>query len=269
MNFYRLVRSWGGLAGVFISLAVVGCSTNSAATTPTSVPSPPFSVSPPPGGSVELEIVASVNAVVLGHTLTLSLVAHDGGEKRTLEADWSTSNSSVASVNPRGVVNGISLGSTVITASFGGQSTTMALNVVHDFSGTWRGQYVVEKCTRLSGAGTSYCRFTLGAVVPFDLSLTQLGARVSGTMNSYTTTGEPRLTGSIQGLSGPDGELGFSGSLQNLGAEPESTLIEWKSAFAQTTQSMTGSVVRNREFTNAFGLQKSREECVIRSAARS
>ena len=263
---------------IVLWLSVVLCGSacsggDSIATAPTPAPIPAPSPAPLPQAS-EFRIVASTEGVIVGRTVALTVVAIDpDGRRRGVAPEWSTSNSTVAALGGEsGVINGVSVGSATITATFERTSLTYTLSVVPDFAGTWRGQYVVQQCTRISGAGSSYCRFILGAAIPFSLALTQQGQLVSGTMNFYDTANRLLTSGVVEGRSTASGDLEIGGTVRSVeaGEGDEITLVAgWKSLRGQTVGSMTGGFVKNREFTNAFGRQKSREDCVIRSATRT
>jgi len=260
---------------IVLWLSVVLCASacsrgDSIATAPTPASIPP-SPAPLPQAS-EFRIVASTEGVIVGRTVALAVVAIDpDGRRRGVAAEWSTNNSTVAAPGGEsGVINGVSVGSATITATFERTSLTYTLNVVPDFAGTWRGQYVVQRCTWISGPGSSYCRFILGAAIPFSLALTQQGQLISGTINFYDTANRLLTSGVVEGRSTASGYLEIGGTVRSVEAGDEITLVaDWKSLLWQGVGSMTGDFVKNREFTNAFGRQKSREDCVIRSATRT
>jgi hypothetical protein len=143
--------------------------------------------------------------------------------------------------------------------------------VVNDYSGNWDGTYKVRECTRLSGGGPSYCRFIIGISLPFAFVLSQQGKNVTGTLSFYDTEHRLLLTGSITGTSHNSGSLTITGTVRSLsiGEQPEiTTITEWNSGLIGEGHSLSGQVVKNRDFVSGFGPQKSVEQCVVESARR-
>lgn len=243
---------------------LVGRACSSSPTSPTPSPGPD-----PVTGSPSLMILAPTDAVTLGGSLALAAeLREQSGQRTKVTPQWSSSMPSIASIDQSGSVAGLTLGSTTITAVYQNLSASQALLVVNDFSGTWRGEYVVEQCNQLSGEGSSYCRFIVGVAFPFQLSLTQQGQQVSGTVNFYSTGGRLGLTGPATGTSNESGTLELSGTAGSVTVEqPETRATEWRLTLG-AGNTLDGRFVADREFRNFFGPVKSREECIIRSAQR-
>jgi hypothetical protein len=138
-------------------------------------------------------------------------------------------------------------------------------------SGVWRGTYRIETCRRVSGSGSSYCRFVLGAAVPFELRATQTGQAVTGRLSFFSTGGTLLLTGEASGVVEASGEIRLTAVVRSVpGAEGEETtrIDGWRSRVSSDGV-MSGEFTRHRSFTNAFGPQVSDEGCRIVSAART
>jgi hypothetical protein len=218
-----------------------------------------------------LSIVASSDGVVLNQQLRLTATMESpNGQSVPVQPTWSSEMPSVAPVDSNGIVTGLALGTSTITATYESQSATYQLSVVNDFSGGWTGKYRIRNCTRISGAGSSYCRFVLGAVLPIQLTVTQDGKAVTGTINFYDNLNRLLLNGPITGSSLVSGELRISATVHSVGNEqPETTTVsDWVTRLSGDAREMIGEFVMNREFVNAFGPQKSREDCAIEYLSR-
>lgn len=225
----------------------------------------------PPSAAPTLFIVSTADGVVVGGQMTLTATLVTGAaDRRTVTATWSSSAPDVASIDTAGNVTGRRLGTTTITAAFDNQSAKLDLSAVNDYAGTWKGQYVVTDCTRQSGNGSSYCRFIIGQPLNLELSINQRGTTVTGTLSFVDTRGMPLTTGPLSGESTVTGELRLTARVRSVGPEqPETTdVADWTSSLTPDQSQMTGRFVKNREFVNAFGPQKSREVCELRSASR-
>ena len=78
-----------------------------------------------------VQISPSTASVVIGGSVTLSATAFDadGNPLAGRAVTWSTQNPTVASVNSSGVVSAISSGSTMVTATIEGKSSSVTVNV--------------------------------------------------------------------------------------------------------------------------------------------
>jgi hypothetical protein len=222
-----------------------------------------------PSATAHLEISGVATALKIREQRTLSAVLVDGNSRRSVQAAWTAASGDVAQVLPDGVAMAISPGITQIQATFSSYKVSSDLQVVNDYAGAWSGTYRVDACERLSGPGSSYCRFELNQVYPFDLTLSQQGADVSAVAMFYSTGGRPFLSGSFTGTSDTSGQLSLTGTITAIDPsdQPETTTIDgWRSAVSGA--GMTGRFVEHRQFTNAFGPQVSIEQCSILGAQR-
>src|SRR5690348_5444123 len=115
-------------AAAAILLAVaVACGSDSVATDP--------GTKPPPAASVaSVDVTPQTAEVGIGHTLKLNATPRDaaGNALSGRSVSWSSSNSSVASVDNGGTVIGVAAGNATITASSEGKSATAAITVKAD-----------------------------------------------------------------------------------------------------------------------------------------
>lgn len=113
-------------AAVLLAVAVA-CGSDSAATDP--------GTKPPPAASVaSVDVTPQTAEVGIGHTLKLNATPRDaaGNALSGRSVSWSSSNSSVASVDNGGTVIGVAAGNATITASSEGKSATAAIIVKAD-----------------------------------------------------------------------------------------------------------------------------------------
>ena len=133
-----------------------------------------------------------------------------------------------------------------------------------DVAGAWSGTYLVERCTRISGSGSSYCRFVLGARRPVALTLLQEPASVGGSLNFLDATGRVGPTGTVEGRVTSPGRFELAAPIRvvdSVNPRDVTTVTDWSMELSGDGTVMTGRFVLNREFAGAFGPQVSREHC--------
>lgn len=133
-----------------------------------------------------------------------------------------------------------------------------------DVAGTWSGTYLVERCTRVSGSGPSYCRFVLGVRRPIALTLHPEPASVGGSFSFLDATGRIGPTGTVDGLVTSSGHLELSAPIRvvdPVNPRNVTTVTDWSLTLSVDETVMTGRFVLDREFVGAFGPQVSREHC--------
>lgn len=100
-------------------------------------------VVPPPANRVEISPTsASINQ---GQRLIFGAVAFDGNDERILDASgftWTSSNTSVLTVNSSGSVLGVSPGTANVTVSLDGQSASAAVQVTASTTGSVAGRVI-------------------------------------------------------------------------------------------------------------------------------
>lgn len=138
-----------------------------------------------------------------------------------------------------------------------------------NYAGTWSGQYHVVGCSRLSGPGPSVCDAFLappGASWPLRLTLSQVGAAVSGALELFDNTGTLVVErGDVSGTIDSSGALTLVGITKTTDAsEPsQSTLSDWNSVMVEDGRTMTGRFTRNQAFQNFWGGQQITMDCEL------
>ena len=86
---------------------------------------------PEPVASVSVSAAGGANSVVVGQTLQLTATVADanGATLTGRKVAWASSNESIATVSSGGLVTGVAQGSVQITASSGGKSGIIGLQV--------------------------------------------------------------------------------------------------------------------------------------------
>jgi hypothetical protein len=217
-----------------------------------------------PSTITHLEIAGAATPVKVDEQRALTAVLVKDGTQQPVQATWTMDASSSAQLSTN-VVTALAPGLAHLRALFESYNSSADLQLVADYAGTWTGSYRVDTCDRLSGPGSSYCRFVLNSVFPLDLTLAQDGARVSGTTRFYSNGGRLLLAGSFAGTSDTAGNLSLTGTITSVdGSEqPETTTIaDWRSSLSSNAE-MTGAFVQHKQFTNAFGPQVSVEGCTL------
>lgn len=120
----------------------------------------------------------------------------------------------MASVDASGRLEGRMHGSTILTATFEGRSSTKSVQVVNNYGGRWEGRYVVRACRdtgELVDHDGGWCLAgyeRAGSILGIGMTFVQGGpdlSDVTGTLSFYTGT----LTGRV----GANGRLTLGGSL--------------------------------------------------------
>ena len=149
------------------------------------------------------------------------------------------------------------------------QSTT--ITVVQNVEGAWAGTYTIKECDRVNGAGSSYCRFVEGGSYGLRLQLTQVGQQLTGQLELADNLGTRIIEGgSVSGNVDVAGTIQLKGkTISVIPEQPGSSEVaDWTSAI-NTENHLDGQFTLNRTFTNSFGQQVSRENCVLNSLMRN
>jgi hypothetical protein len=202
------------VAGLFM---VTACSNTAAPTTTTPTPTTPATL-----------ITPNTTALQVGQTQLYSLSSATSATVVT----WSSSNSGVLTVDGNGLATAIANGAATITASPDtGTSSTLTVQVVPNYQGSWAGNAQVLGCTDLAGfASAGYCSQVRGSVQRWTLSLAQTGLTLDGTMTK--SEGANVLSGSMKGAIGASGDIvSLTGTLAGFasGANLVVTPISWNS----------------------------------------
>lgn len=174
------------VVAIFVAALTVSACNGRTPTAPT--PTPPVVVTPPAPTLVSLSLSPSSGTLLVGDTAPIIITGRfSDNTARTVAANWTSSNPSVATVTGSGVVTGVSAGQTTITASFSGQSIAGVYTIEARLSGAWSGGFFVESCTGTGSNGDVFCTAGRGLTQAntttqgsLDLALT--GSTVSGVM---------------------------------------------------------------------------------------
>ena len=165
-----------------------------------------------PVGGATIVFGASVLFVSSGMSPGLGAFAeYSNGTGRYVEATWTSSKSSIVSVDNT-ALTARSRGTAIVTATFEGHSDDEQFEVIGGIAGNWAGTYVVQQCGGSTGSiidvmctapgtgrqpGLAY----VGATLPITMELTVSGDDVSGIVAfgnlRGTLTGKDRGAGSF------------------------------------------------------------------------
>lgn len=201
-RFNRSRRVVVSLVLPLVTLVVTACGGESTPTAPTSTAAP----AAPTVSSLRIDGADAVRTAFSSDYTATAVLSN--GTTQTVTPTWSSSASSVASVDGNGRVTGQSHGSATLTATHQGATATKIISVVANFGGQWSGRYVLRACDQ-SGVflAIEYCQEIgpVGSTGPITLSLTQGGTdqnQVSGTISFGGI-----LTGNVAGNVTADARL--------------------------------------------------------------
>jgi hypothetical protein len=205
---------------------IEACSTSTAPTSTTTTTTPTSTL-----------ITPATAALTIGQTQLYSYSTATAANVIT----WTSSNAAVLTIDGTGLATAVASGVATITGALDtGTSSTLTVEVVPNYQGSWAGTIKVIACTGVDGfASAGYCSL-LGSVQQWTLTLTQTGLTLSGTMTK--SEGANVLNGAVTATIGGQGDIvsmtGALGGVAN-GANLLVTPIAWDS-FASGT-SMSGS----------------------------
>jgi hypothetical protein len=154
------------------------------------------STSTPTAPTGTLQVTATTTVLRAGETLTLTVTPVG---TTTPAITWTSSDGSVASVDPTGLVTARRAGNATIRATTTSASGQVTLRVVSNFSGTWTGPLVRVQTTCASTSTSPVCASTTtptALLAPVTLVLVQAGATVTGTLTDGL---EPQSVVPLQG----------------------------------------------------------------------
>lgn len=203
------------LNALVLLMTIGGCGSGGSPTSP-----------PTPTSAIEIQPVPGV--MLVGQSLTL--IANDVSTKRPVQATWSSSNPSVATVAPDGRVVAIANGPATIRADFPPASAAVTLRIAPDFRGSWRGVHRLAGCGRDATFGiVDFCQ-TAAANPQQSLAvdLGQDGLAVSGEIVMFSGSGP--VTGTVD----QDGALRLTGTFNvtTSGRTLSVSMTEWRSTVA-------------------------------------
>jgi hypothetical protein len=253
--------------------------------TPSAIPSPTPSAEPPAEEAVNFIIVAGTNVVGVGATSPFTVTAYPAYLSRTRayspfdatrQADWVSSDPSVATIASGGLVTARSAGATDISASYKGKSYSLPLLVVDSgasqslsrYAGAWSGDGEFT-CERLSGFGRIECDPSPFSTQwplrhPIELTLTVAGNMLAGTLRLYQNP----LTVPVQAALLDARQLTIGGT---HGGGSEHALIvqlrDWRLSLTRDGR-LVGALIEDRAFVNVYSPQLLRERLEVDGLAR-
>lgn len=204
---------------------------------------------PSPPGTSQLVIAPQPDFLTVGTSITLEARLSTGTTTppRVVQADWSSTDGRVVSVERTGRINALAAGRTTIRAAFEQQTASLDIRVTPDFNGTWTGTRRVTACThpRPDFCAANYLPNTR---VLTTMVLTQSRDRVTGTLSF-----SPPLTSPYSAVAGSISEVGvltLDGTIVSAPATGASitlgTIANWQSQIEPATGVQRGSFVEAR-----------------------
>jgi hypothetical protein len=185
----RLVAT--ALAGLALLLA--GCDNDSS--TPTS-----------PSGAT-LQVTAARPVLRTGEVAPLTVTSSTGAPVTT--AVWTSTDTSVITVSATGTATAVRAGRVTVTAASGGSSGSLALRVVPDYQGTWKGGLTRAQLTCSPTSTTPICAPGAATSGTLTLSVVQTGDQLTGVL---TDSAEPTVPVPLTGTVQSDDQLALAGS---------------------------------------------------------
>lgn len=228
--------------GLVIALLASACGGSTTAPTP-----------PPPAGPTLTGIrITGPTAIRTSffQNYTAALTYSDGSTQG-INPTWATTGAA-ATVDSAGRVVGVAHGSTVLSASAQGVSTSLTIAVVQNYGGQWSGTYQILSCDQSGGfAQARWCQTANGQRGPFTLNLGQFGSSMSQ-IGGQIAIGQ--IAGEVSGSVTPDGRLNLGGTYTytNSGTTVQVTIGGWDTR-ATSGDSMTGGWAQNYVLANVAG----------------
>jgi hypothetical protein len=179
------------LAG--LAVLVAGCDSNSS--TPTS----------PSGGSLQI----TTTHPVLRASETTTLAVTGGSGAPVTAATWSSTDTSVLTVNAMGIATALRAGRVTVTATTGTSSGVVALRVVPDYQGTWSGGLARLQLTCSASSASPLCVPGAPTTGTLTLRIVQAADQLTATL---VDSAEPASTVPLTGQVQADDQLSLAGS---------------------------------------------------------
>jgi hypothetical protein len=130
------------------------------------------------------------------------------GASRTVTPNWSSSNPEVASVDDAGQLQPRAHGTTILTATSGGQTVSKTVHIVNNYAGRWDGVFAAKEC-----APQSFCAAMDLDIFnfPVTLELSQSGADQSDIAGRFILRNFG-INASVTGRVTSEGHLNLAGS---------------------------------------------------------
>lgn len=202
------------------------------------------SESSPTPSNLTITVSSPNTNVLFGTTEQMVAKASDAGP---LLGSWTSSNTSVATVNPTGLVTPAGAGqATIMFTTSGGQQGTKVLRALPNLNGTVTGTYTVTSC---GGSGNllrwdSPCvRNHVGRLGSYAFTLMQSNDYVSGQVTLDSSDTSTNISGTI-GLDGSLTLTGVSTNFNKASNELAVLSVTW-SLNAPVPQTVVGSFATN------------------------
>jgi len=205
----------------------------------------------PSPGTSGLAIAPQPDFLTVGTSITLEARLTRVNPPRVVQADWSSADGRVVSVERSGRINALAPGRTTIRAVFEDQSATLDVRVTPDFAGTWTGQRRITACNH---PRPDFCaaNYPPNFQAPTTLVLTQSRDRVTGTLSLSPPRASP--SSSVSGSMTEIGVLALDGAIVSTPASGASTTLgtlqNWQSQIEPATSIQRGSFVEARVDTD-------------------
>jgi hypothetical protein len=189
-------------------------------------------------------------------TLTVTGTSVSGGLASLLTATWTNGTiaagaSQVVTVRFQPTTAGSYSGTVSVNGDQTSGTNTIAISAnatAPAFAGTWSGRYVVQRCDGTGSNQDYFCSsrgaFPPGTDLPIQLSLSQTGSSVSGTISLG------QVTGIVNGIVDGGGALTLQGSA--TGGQISLTLSSWSTTVSGT--SMSGTFAYNAGLSGIPGV---------------
>jgi len=159
---------------------------------------------------IGLSINNSMSTLLIGQTGTLTATgSYSDGSTRSIFPNWTSSNSSVVSVDGNGRLTAVSAGSVTITAAAEGRSATTQVRGLPDFSGNWSVQWRHTTCDVPPRWGAGFCN--VSGLQTARVNLQRSG--VDGIVGSYDNG--IGWIGTVSGQVSTNGTLSLTGRLDS------------------------------------------------------
>lgn len=242
-----------GVLVLMLYIAAVGClstAPSTTTTTTTTMASPTLTPTPTPTPIPGiLTITPDVSALKMGDRQVFQAVLSTQPTVGVAAA-WSTDNDNVFSVSSDGVVVARLNGSATLIAAASGQSASRRLRVMVSVEGAWKGETVVQDCEYVSGVGSSPCRFTGGNRGSIDLTLSQSGDQLKGTLLRSST-----FQGPVSGVMSDDRTFSLNGTAVDPANALTATISDWSASKSADLTALDGKFSETDQYITIFGPQ--------------
>jgi hypothetical protein len=227
---------------IAVSLAVMGACSKT--TTPTAVTTT--------SSTTTSLITPATTVLIIGQT---QLYSYSTATSTDGISAWTSSNSGILTIDNTGLATGLANGLATITGSLtDGTTSTLSVQVVPNYQGSWAGSSRVLECTDVAGfTSAGYCAQIRTSVQQWTLTLLQAGLELSGTMTK--SEGANVLSGNVTAVIGGSGDIiAMVGPLAGVvgGTNLVVTPISWDSFVVNNT--MTGNWTGNVTSPQITGL---------------